>query len=75
MHPGLVQFIKQSLHSNDWMANVGGAMHGHPMGTCSGGLAMKQAINHETDKPEYKAAIEKWGEKEFNNEDLAYRIF
>jgi len=44
------------------------------MGTLAGGLAMKQAINHETDKPEYKAAIEKWGKEEFS-EDLAYRIF
>ena len=74
MHPGLVQFINQSLESNDWLANVGGALHGHPMGTLAGGLAMKQAINNETDKLEYKTAIEKWGTKKFS-EDLAYRIF
>jgi ribulose 1,5-bisphosphate carboxylase large subunit-like protein len=74
MHPGLVQFINQSLESNDWLANVGGALHGHPMGTLAGGLAMKQAINNETDKLEYKTAIEKWGSKKFS-EDLAYRIF
>jgi ribulose 1,5-bisphosphate carboxylase large subunit-like protein len=49
-------------------------MHGHPMGTLSGGLAMKQAINKEFDKVEYKQAIEKWGNKEFNP-DLAYRYF
>jgi len=74
MHPGLVQYINETLDSFDWMANVGGAMHGHPMGTLSGGLAMKQAINKEFDKVEYKKAIEKWGNKEFNP-DLAYRYF
>ena len=74
MHPGLVQYINQMLNSFDWMANVGGAMHGHPMGTLSGGLAMKQAINQEFDGIEYKKAIEKWGSREFSP-DLAYRIF
>lgn len=74
MHPGLVQYINDLLGNFDWMANVGGAMHGHPMGTLSGGLAMKQAINKEFDKIEYKVAIEKWGNKEFNP-DLAYRFF
>lgn len=74
MHPGLVQFINLYLGSVNWMANVGGALHGHPGGTKDGGLAMKQAINGETEKPEYKAAIEKWGSKTLPN-DLAYRIF
>lgn len=74
MHPGLVQYINQMLDSFDWMANVGGAMHGHPMGTLYGGLAMKQAINQEFDGIEYKKAIEKWGSREFFP-DLAYRIF
>jgi ribulose-bisphosphate carboxylase large chain len=73
MHPGLVQHINGLLHSSDWMANVGGAMHGHPMGTKAGGLAMRQAIdrNHEI---EYEEAIKKWGFKE-SNPDLQYRIF
>jgi len=77
MHPGLVKFINESLDSFDWMANVGGAMHGHPSGTMAGGLAMKQAINGETEKAEYKEAIEKWGEKDLTDfpKDLAYRIF
>jgi hypothetical protein len=44
------------------------------MGTLSGGLAMKQAINQEFDGIEYKKAIEKWGSREFFP-DLAYRIF
>jgi ribulose-bisphosphate carboxylase large chain len=74
MHPGLVQYVNGVLKSFDWMANVGGAMHGHPMGTLSGGLAMKQSINKEYDSIEYKLAIEKWGNKEYNS-DLEYRYF
>ena len=74
MHPGLVQYINGLLSSNDWMANVGGAMHGHPMGTLAGGKAMRQAIDGNFDSPEYLAAIKKWGHQEFS-EDLAYRIF
>lgn len=74
MHPGLVQYINGLLQSVDWMANVGGALHGHPGGTLAGGLAMRQAIDKQFDKPEYKAAIEKWGTKDFSP-DLAYRIF
>ena len=74
MHPGLVQFVNESLNSFDWMANVGGAMHAHPMGTLGGGVAMKQAINKNFEGEEYKMAINKWGNKEFNP-DLAYRFF
>lgn len=60
MHPGLVQHINGLLNSPDWMANVGGAIHGHPMGTKAGGLAMRQAISG-LHGPEYEAAIKKWG--------------
>jgi ribulose-bisphosphate carboxylase large chain len=74
MHPGLVQYINEYLKTFDWMANVGGAMHGHPMGTLAGGRAMRQAIDGMTDSDEYKAAVQKWGMKEFSP-DLAYRIF
>jgi ribulose-bisphosphate carboxylase large chain len=74
MHPGLVQYVNESLKSFDWMANVGGAMHAHPMGTLGGGIAMKQAINKNFDGQEFKIATEKWGNKEFNP-DLAYRYF
>jgi len=74
MHPGLVSYINQSLNSFDWMANVGGAMHGHPSGTRSGGLAMLQSINGLYQEKEYQEAIAKWGNKEFNS-DLAYRYF
>jgi len=73
MHPGLVQHINGLLNSSDWMANVGGAMHGHPMGTKAGGLAMRQAID-DVHGEEYHAAIKKWGLQEVNP-DLQYRIF
>ena len=45
MHAGLVQDINNKLQSKDWLANVGGALHGHPLGTRAGGEAMIQAIN------------------------------
>lgn len=59
MHPGLVQAnVKQ--FGNDFIANVGGAIHGHPMGTLAGAKAMRQAID-KTHKQEYEQAIAKWG--------------
>jgi ribulose 1,5-bisphosphate carboxylase large subunit-like protein len=59
MQPGLVQAIN-SRFGVDYMANVGGAIHGHSGGTLSGVKAMRQAIdgNHGT---EYDEAIEMWG--------------
>ncbi len=42
------------------MANVGGALHGHPGGTKSGVIAMRQAIDNNHGA-EYYQAIEKWG--------------
>ncbi len=60
MHPGLVNKVT-SVVGNDYMANVGGAIHGHPRGTKSGAIAMRQAIDGNLDEPEYKEAIEKWG--------------
>jgi len=59
MHPGLVDFCIGRV-GNDFMANVGGAVHGHPGGSRSGALAMRQAIDKEHGK-EYNQAIEKWG--------------
>ena len=59
MHPGLVQAnVKQFGH--DFIANVGGAIHGHPGGTLAGARAMRQAVdkNHSI---EYEQAIAKWG--------------
>jgi ribulose 1,5-bisphosphate carboxylase large subunit-like protein len=62
MHPGLVQSIRNRI-GIDWMANVGGAIHGHDGGTLAGTKAMRQAIDNDLEKPEYRSAIEKWGLK------------
>ncbi len=59
MHPGLVQ-ATISKFGNDFIANVGGAIHGHPKGTKSGAIAMRQAIDKNYDM-EYEQAIAKWG--------------
>ena len=58
-HPGLVEKIT-ALAGNDYLANVGGAVHGHPGGTVAGATAMRQAID-KTYGPEYDQAIAKWG--------------
>lgn len=60
-HPGLVEWIT-SIIGVDYMANVGGAIHGHPRGTLCGAKAMRQAIDG-TYKKEYDEAIQKWGKK------------
>jgi len=59
MHPGLVDAIRTKI-GNDWMANCGGAIHGHPGGTEAGVKAMRQSIDG-THGEEYAAAIAKWG--------------
>lgn len=59
MHPGLVDAIRKKI-GNNWMANCGGAIHGHPDGTDAGVRAMRQAIDGAHGE-EYKKAIEKWG--------------
>lgn len=61
MNAGLVDFIKKELGHNDWMANVGGALFSHPDGTLAGVKAMAQAVRGERNKPEFQAAIKKWG--------------
>ena len=59
MHPGLVGAINKRFGTN-YMANVGGAIHGHPNGSKSGAMAMRQAIDmHHSE--EYRIAIKKWG--------------
>ena len=45
MHPGIVNKVTE-LFGCDYMANVGGAIHGHPSGTLAGVKAMRQAIDH-----------------------------
>lgn len=59
MHPGLIEAINTRF-GTDYMANVGGALHGHPNGTKAGAAAMRGAIN-KTYGAEYDLAIQKWG--------------
>jgi ribulose 1,5-bisphosphate carboxylase large subunit-like protein len=60
MHAGLVNRVTAEV-GLDYMANVGGAIHGHPGGTKSGATAMRSAIDGDYSNKEYKQAIEKWG--------------
>ena len=64
MHPGLIDHIQGILGHNNWMANVGGALTSHPMGTLAGTKAMKQSVCGEKTSEEYLAAIQKWGYKQ-----------
>ena len=59
MHPGIVNAIIKRMGYN-FMANCGGAIHGHPGGTLRGAMAMRQSIDQNY-LEEYKIAIEKWG--------------
>jgi ribulose-bisphosphate carboxylase large chain len=59
MHPGLVNRVTE-IAGIDYLANVGGAIHGHPGGTITGARAMRQAIDHSY-QTEYDQAIAKWG--------------
>jgi ribulose 1,5-bisphosphate carboxylase large subunit-like protein len=61
MHPGIVNPTSEKF-GTDFLANCGGAIHGHPGGTIAGALAMRQAID-KTPGPEFRTAIEKWGYK------------
>lgn len=59
MHPGVVNKISEVFGYN-FLANCGGAIHGHPGGTLSGSLAMRQAIDRNYGE-EYHQALDKWG--------------
>ena len=59
MHPGLIDAINERF-GVDYMANVGGAIHGHPGGSLGGAKAMRQSIDKEYGE-EYNQAIDKWG--------------
>ena len=58
MHPGLVEAIRTEI-GIDWMANCGGAIHGHPQGTFAGAKAMRQSIDR-TGGAEYESSLTKW---------------
>jgi ribulose-bisphosphate carboxylase large chain len=62
MHPGLIEYIIKTVGHSDWMANVGGALSSHPLGTLAGTKAMRQSIDKDYGI-EYQAAIKKWGLK------------
>ena len=58
-HPGLVDKVN-SIAGKDYLANAGGAIHGHPGGTRAGAKAMRQAVDNMRGD-EFYAAIKKWG--------------
>ena len=58
-NPGLVQKVN-SIAGIDYLANAGGAIHGHPGGTVAGARAMRQAVDKDHGI-EYEQAIAKWG--------------
>ena len=60
MHPGIVQAVKKR-YGIGFLANTGGAIHGHPNGSRAGATAMRSAIDDKTDCEQYQAAIKKWG--------------
>ena len=60
-HPGLVDWVTSEV-GEDYLANSGGAIHGHPNGTLAGARAMRQAIDKNY-ADEYQVAIDKWGIK------------
>jgi len=60
-HPGLTEFVYNKV-GNDFMANVGGAIHGHPQGTLAGAKAMRQSID-KNQSTEYYQAVDKWGKR------------
>jgi ribulose-bisphosphate carboxylase large chain len=61
MHPGLIDKVTDAV-GNDYMANVGGAIHGHPDGSYAGAAAMRQAIDKNYGNA-FALAIKKWGFK------------
>lgn len=63
MHAGIVNAIENRFGC-DFLANTGGAIHGHPSGTGAGVRAMRQAIDKDFSQQEYQQAIAKWGKKD-----------
>ncbi|HEX55294.1 MAG: type III ribulose-bisphosphate carboxylase [Candidatus Altiarchaeales archaeon] len=69
LHPGLVPELMRIL-GNDIIIQAGGGIHGHPNGTESGAMAMKQAIDaamkgisleqYKDEHKELEIALRKW---------------
>lgn len=59
MHPGLIEAVNKRF-GVDYLANVGGAIHGHPSGSKAGVTAFRQVIDKNYGK-DYSEAIDKWG--------------
>jgi ribulose-bisphosphate carboxylase large chain len=59
-HPGLTEWVTDKI-GVDYMANVGGAIHGHPGGTLAGTKAMRQSIDGDHHEIEYREAVNRWG--------------
>lgn len=62
MHAGLIDYIQDKLGHGNWMANVGGALSAHPLGTAAGVRAVRDAINGNKSN-DYLESIKKWGYK------------
>ncbi|KKS79553.1 MAG: Ribulose 1,5-bisphosphate carboxylase, large subunit [Candidatus Beckwithbacteria bacterium GW2011_GWA2_43_10] len=60
LHPGMIGAINKRFGVN-YLANAGGAIHGHPGGTKAGVQAFRQAIDGKLGR-EYFAAVRLWGE-------------
>ena len=55
MNSALIEPINERF-GVDYMANVGGAIHGHPWGTKAGAMALRQSIDKEYG-PEYEESL------------------
>jgi ribulose 1,5-bisphosphate carboxylase large subunit-like protein len=55
----MVDWVTKQV-GNDYLANSGSAIHGHPGGTLAGTKAMRQAIDNDHNT-EYADAIRTWG--------------
>ncbi|MBU0958438.1 MAG: type III ribulose-bisphosphate carboxylase [Nanoarchaeota archaeon] len=70
LHPGHVPFLVKHL-GRDVILQMGGGIHGHPLGTRAGAMAAKQAVDavmndidlkeYAKDHKELRLANEKWG--------------
>jgi len=73
LHPGLVHNELRTL-GTDIVLQAGGGIHGHPDGTASGAIAMRQAVDaflegipveeYAKEHYELRRALEKWGYSE-----------